>query len=143
MVNVAVIGAGYWGPNLIRNFCQCNQAQLHAVCDLSPERLAYIQSNYSAIKTTNRYEDILKDDEIQAVALAMPVSTHYHLASECLSAGKHVLVEKPLAMSSEECLRLIEMADHRNLTLMVGHTFLYNSAVEKVKSYIELIETFS
>lgn len=136
MTNIAVVGAGYWGPNLIRNFHRNKDAHLHSVCDLSEERLADIRLNYPAVATTSRLGDLLADDAIDGITLATPADTHFRMVSACLEAGKHVLVEKPLATSTDECRRLIRLAEERGRVLMVGHTFLYNEAVKRVKDYI-------
>src|SRR5688572_12470740 len=138
LIGVGVVGYGYWGPNLVRNFGMTPGARLVAVSDLSQNRLADVQARYPAIKTTPCYEDMLLDPEIDAVAIATPVSTHFRLAMQALEAGKHVLVEKPLAMNSAQAALLVEEAERRGLTLMVDHTFVYHGAVRKIR---ELVET--
>lgn len=134
-VKVGVIGAGYWGPNLIRNFYNLEEADLRTVSDLKPERLEYIQGRFPGVATTQNYQDIIKSD-VEAVVIATPVSTHYRFARECLLAGKHILIEKPLTNNSEEACELVELAQRMGKVLMVGHTFLYNPAVNAVKDII-------
>jgi len=137
MTGIAVIGTGYWGPNLIRNFYQISDCQMKTCCDLDKKRLNRIQSLYKNIDTTSDIQDILNDDSIDAVAIATPVYTHKNLAVQCLEHGKHVLIEKPLASSSIECLEMIRKAEENNLKIMVGHTFEYVTAVNKTKEIID------
>jgi predicted dehydrogenase len=132
MIRVGVIGYGYWGPNLVRNFSESQKTRLVAVSDLRLDRLALAQRRCRGIHITQDHRELLGDPTIQAVAIATPVSSHFDLALQALRAGKHVLVEKPMAASSEEALRLIEEAEQRNLTLMVDHTFVYTGAVRKI-----------
>jgi len=136
MIGVGVIGLGYWGPNLLRNFAESEGATLRAVCDLRADRLATSAARYPGVTTTRDVSALLADPSIDAVAIATPVSTHFELAMAALNAGKHVLVEKPLAGSSEEGLRLIEAAERRGLVLMVGHTFVYTGAVRKIAALV-------
>lgn len=140
MINVGVIGHGYWGPNLVRNFVEAPGSQVIAVSDLRPERLALVKARYPAIKTTTDLRDLFTDSMIDAIAIATPVSTHFDLAMEALQAGKHVLVEKPMTATSEQSMGLIEEAERRQRVLMVDHTFVYTGAVRKIK---ELIATNS
>jgi predicted dehydrogenase len=137
MVNVALIGLGYWGPNLARNLSVLSRARLHAVCDTRAERLEHFGRQYSGVKTMANAEDVFADPEIDAVVIATPVQTHFELAAAALRAGKHVMVEKPLAQSSQQCEELIALADAGQLILMTGHVFIYNAAVRKVKEYIQ------
>lgn len=135
--NIAVIGCGYWGPNLIRNFASLRDiCRISKVCDRSPERLAYIENLYSEIRGVARLEEIIDDPSIEAVAIATPVCTHREIAMRCLRAGKHVMIEKPLAASTQEAVELCEAASQRGLTLMVGHTFIYTTAVRYIKQAI-------
>jgi len=136
MLTVGVIGYGYWGPNLVRNFVANDDAQVAMVADTQPRRLEQVKKRYPAIKTTTSARDIFRADDIDAVAIATPVVTHYDLALAALQAGKHVLVEKPMASSSEQAQRLIEEAEKRNLVLMVDHTFVYTGAVRKIADLI-------
>ena len=135
MIKIGVIGCGYWGPNLIRNFNNTPGCEMVICCDMQDERLERIKSRFPGIKTTKKHEDLLNSD-LDAVAIATPVWTHYPLAKSFLEAGKHVFVEKPLTPSSEECLELIELAEEKGLTLMVGHTFEYTAAVNKIKEIV-------
>jgi len=136
-VRVALIGCGYWGPNLIRNFNEVDNATMVACSDLSQDRLARMQKRYPGIYCTQNYQEILQDPTIDAVVVATPVSTHYPIAREALEYGKHVMIEKPIAGSSEQALDLIERAERKNRVLMVDHTFIYTSAVRKIRELID------
>src|SRR5690348_8224220 len=118
-VRVGVIGYGYWGPNLLRNMAETRGAQVVACSDLDPARLAVAQSRYPTLRTTTDYQDLIGDDGIDAILIATPVSTHYGLAKEALEAGKHVLVEKPLAPCVAQCEELAALAKAQSLTLLV------------------------
>jgi predicted dehydrogenase len=135
-VGVAVIGYGYWGPNLVRNFANTDGARVISVSDLDPEKLALVRRRHSDVAVTTDFRDLLNDTRIDAIAIATPVHTHYELALAALRAGKHVLIEKPFARTSEEAQHLIEEAAHRNLVLLVDHTFLYTPAVQKIRELI-------
>jgi len=136
VVRIGVIGYGYWGPNLVRNFADSDGASIAAVSDLSTDRLATVARRYPAVATTTRYQDLLGDTSIDAVAIATPVSTHYELAMAALKAGKHVWLAKPVTETSEQAKRLVEEADKRNLALIVDHTFIYTGAVRKMAEVI-------
>jgi len=136
-VRLALVGLGYWGPNLARNLAAVEGAELATLCDADGQRLARIGRRFPSARLVERFEDLIADEEIDGIVLATPVSTHYELCLAALEAGKHVLVEKPLATSSVECEALIDLADRRDLRLMVGHVFVYNAAVNKVKAYID------
>src|SRR5215210_5240429 len=136
MIGVGVIGYGYWGPNLVRNFMEAPGSTVISVSDLHAARLAELQNRYPSVKTTSNYKDLLDDPAIDAVAIATPVSTHFELAMQAIKAGKHVLVEKPLTSTSEQGQRLIEEASARNLVLMVDHTFVYTGAVKKISDLV-------
>jgi predicted dehydrogenase len=136
-IRVAVIGYGYWGPNLVRNFANSDTAEVIAVSDLDPTRLAICKRLHPGVITSTEARDLFRDSRIDAIAIATPVHTHYDLALAALKAGKHVLVEKPLAQTSDQALRLIDEADRRNLLLMVDHTFLYTPAVRKIRDLIQ------
>ena len=140
MVRVGVIGYGYWGPNLVRNFAEGSDTQVVAVSDMKSDRLQLAARRYPGIETVSDYRDLLNNPKIDAVAISTPVSTHFPLAMEALQAGKHVLVEKPMTADSDQALRLIDEAARRNLVLMVDHTFVYTGAVRKMR---ELINTGS
>jgi len=137
-VNVAVVGAGYWGPNLIRTFSALAGCFLSWVCDLDPARLAAVQARFPAVgsigaaRTTTSLEDLLNDPSLHAVAIATPAATHYSLARRCLLAGKHLLVEKPLALDLPQAEELVRLAAEHALTLMVDHIFLYNPAFARL-----------
>lgn len=137
-VSVGVAGCGYWGPNLARNFHGLADARLSAVCDSNPGRLAHMRKCQPEAAAFGDFAEMLRAAEIDAVVVATPVGTHHALAKAALLAGKHVLVEKPMASTSEECRELIEIAGRNGLTLMVGHTYLYSEAVRKI---IEIIES--
>lgn len=136
-VRIAQVGLGYWGPNLARNLAIVDGGELSLLCDANAERLERIGRAYPAARRTTDYAQVLEDESIDAVVIATPVATHFDLARAALTAGKHVLVEKPLATSSEECMELISLADGADRRLMVGHVFLFNSAVQKVKDFID------
>lgn len=136
MIGVGVIGYGYWGPNLVRNFFECPATRVIAIADLNPERLGLIHQRYPGVKTANDYKELLSDPKIDAIAISTPVASHFPLAMEALGAGKHVLLEKPMTASSEQALRLIEEAEKRGLVLMVDHTFVYTGAVRKIRELI-------
>lgn len=131
-VQVAVVGLGYWGPNLVRNLQEHPGAEVVAVCDSREEPLAKVARRYPSARTTTDFDSILADDSIEAVAIATPVSSHFPLASAVLEAGKHVFIEKPLAASAGEARKLIELAERRGLVLMPGHTFLYSPPVNLI-----------
>lgn len=137
MVRVGILGYGYWGPNLVRNFSVCSKTEVGCVCDISENRLAKLRSVYPDVKSTTNYNDMLSDPTIDAVAIATNVSTHFRFAMEALKAGKHVLVEKPFTATSQEGEALIAEAKARNLVLMVDHTFLFTPAVQKIRELIE------
>ncbi len=139
-VPTAVVGLGYWGPNLVRNLQEVPDAALVAVCDLDPDALATIGRRYPAVGLTTDFDEILADDAIEAVAIATPVNTHFRLVAAALEAGKHVFVEKPLASSLAEAVELIELATARDLVLLPGHTFLYSPPVNAVKNLIDTDE---
>jgi predicted dehydrogenase len=136
LINIGVIGYGYWGPNLVRNFSELGISQVVSVSDLNPKRLELLKSRYPGIQTFNDFREILSDPRIDVVVIATPVSTHYQLALSALEAGKHVFVEKPLAQSSDDARRLIEEAEARNITLHVDHTFVYTGAVRKIQELL-------
>ena len=139
-VRMGVIGLGYWGPNLVRSGHELERAEVVWACDLRRERLDAIARRYPGMRRTTRFEDILHDDTVDAVAIATSVGTHYDLASAALAAGKHVFVEKPLASSSEQATRLIERAHESRLVLMPGHTFLYSPPVNMIRDLIAAAE---
>ena len=133
MIRVALIGYGYWGPNLLRNFVAVNNAEMALVVDAQASRLQEAQRLYPTLKVSTQVEDVFNDNTIDAVVIATPVFTHFELAKKALLAGKSVLLEKPMADTVEHSLELINLAEQKNLLLMVDHTFLYTGAVEKMK----------
>jgi predicted dehydrogenase len=135
LLRVAVIGCGYWGPNFIRNFTQFPGVEMKIAIDLNKERLRHVAQLYH-VATSTELDDVLQDAEIDAAVVATPVSTHHPITKQLLEAGKHVLVEKPMAASVPEARDLIQIAESRGLVLMVGHTFLYTAAVNKIKQLI-------
>jgi predicted dehydrogenase len=137
LVRIGVVGYGYWGPNLVRNFVETATTRVVAVVDGRRDRLELAQRRHPDIPVLTDYRDLLKDPNVDAVAIATPVSTHFPLALEALRAGKHVLVEKPMSTTTIEALRLIEEAERRKLVLMVDHTFVYTGAVRKIRELIE------
>ena len=137
MIRIGVIGYGYWGPNLVRNCFEAVEAQVACVSDLRPDRLALLRSRYPSVRTTQDFRELIEDPSIDAVAIATPVSTHYDLALRALQAGKHVLVEKPLASDTDQVQHLVEIAQRRNRVLMVDHTFVYTGAVRKIRELVE------
>lgn len=136
IVNVGVVGIGYWGPNIIRNLSDMRDATLFAVCDQVNDRLQAACRKYPAVQTYTNFDQMLENPELDAVAIATPVSTHYTLARKALLAGKHVFVEKPLTDSSKTARALTRLARKMRRTLMVDHVFLYSSPVRKIKELI-------
>jgi predicted dehydrogenase len=136
VLNVGVVGCGYWGPNLVRNFRQSPDCNLKVLCDASDSRLSHMRRLYPDLGTTTKFEDLLNDSEIDAVVIATPVRFHYTMAKAALSAGKHVFIEKPMARTEAEAAELISMAEQQGLILMIGHTFLFSPAVRRMKEII-------
>ncbi len=136
-LRVAVVGLGYWGPNLIRNLHELPEVAELWACDLRTDRLEPVTRRFPATRVTSSYETVLAEESIDAVLIATPISTHHKLASAALQAGKHVFVEKPLAASTDEVLSLMELAARRDCVLMPGHTFLYSPPVVMVRSLID------
>jgi len=135
-VSVGVVGCGYWGPLLIRNFRNVPNCNLVAVCDVSEARLTHIRKLYPEVTAVTDWERFLTDFELDAIVIATPVKFHHALAQKSLLAGKHTFIEKPMATSSAECESLIEIAESKGLVLMVDHTFLYSSAVRKIAELV-------
>ena len=132
-VGLGVIGYGYWGPNLVRNFADQPSARIACVSDTRRDRLAAVERRYPGVRVTVSAQELIDDPTVDAVAIATPVASHFELALAALRAGKHVLVEKPITATSEEALRLIDEAARRRLILMVDHTFVYTGAVRKIR----------
>jgi predicted dehydrogenase len=137
MINFGLVGVGYWGPNLARNLNGTENACLAWVCDANAKSLSKISAIYPKVQTTEDLGRMLAAPDLDAVVVATPAGTHFELARQCLKAGKHVLVEKPLAMSGAECDELIDLAESKGLKLMVGHTFLYSPPVLKLKELLD------
>jgi len=133
MITVGVIGYGYWGPNIVRNFAELPDARVAWVTDLQAERLAQVRARYPSINAGTDYNDIIRDPSVDAVVIATPVRTHFDLGMAALRAGKHVWMEKPLAATSSEAARLLDEADRRGLALLVDHTFVFTPAVQKMR----------
>ena len=135
-LRTAVVGLGYWGPNLVRNLAELDAAELVAVCDLDPERLAIVGRRYPAVRRTTDVEDVISAEDIDAVLIATPVSTHHPLGMAALRAGKHVFIEKPLATSTRDAAELATTAAALGLVLMPGHTFLYSPPVVAIHDLV-------
>lgn len=136
-IGVAVIGSGYWGINYVRLLEQMPDAHMAIVCDPREERLQEVNRRFPEVAVTTELDDVLQSDEVDAVIVSTIASAHYDVTYRCLEAGKHALVEKPLTVVSNESVELIELAESKNLKLMVGHIFMYNSGVRKVKELID------
>ncbi|MCK4814648.1 Gfo/Idh/MocA family oxidoreductase, partial [bacterium] len=136
MFNIAIVGCGYWGPNLLRNFNSLADCNVKYVCDVDRDRLSHMKSLYPKTETTTDFNQVITDPDIDAVAIATPVRFHFEMARQCLQAGKHAFIEKPMASSVAECKELIEIAGSKGLTIMVGHTFVYSPPVVKTKEIV-------
>jgi len=136
-IKVGVVGCGYWGPNLVRNFRSLPDCHLKTMCDVSESRLSHLRSLYPEIETETDYGHLLNGTGLDAVVIATSVQMHYPMAKASLLAGKHTLIEKPMAGSSSECEELIELAQQKGLVLMTGHTFLFSPAVKKLKEIVD------
>src|ERR1700730_12438412 len=134
---IGVVGCGYWGPNLVRNFKGLPNCIVKAMCDTSVSRLEHMRSLYSDVEGVTDYEHLLNGVGLDAVVVATPVKHHYALAKASLLSGKHTFIEKPMASSAAECEELIEIAESKGLVLMIGHTFLYSAPVRKIAEIVE------
>ena len=137
MIRIGVIGYGYWGPNIVRNFMVSPDCRVTKICDINPESLSGVNSLYPSVETSTHVDDILTSPEIDAVGVITPVSTHYELALKALKNGKHVFVEKPFTLTSDQAKELVDVAGKRNLKIMVDHTFLFTGAVKKMHELIQ------
>lgn len=137
MINVAVVGYGYWGPNLLRNFADCPRTSITAVSDFREHRLQAAARRYPAIVTSTDAKKVITDDGIDAVAIATPVESHFELALEAIRAGKHVLVEKPMTQTADQARQLVQEAEKSGTVLMVDHTFVYTGAVQKIRELVD------
>ena len=136
-IRVGVIGYGYWGPNIVRNFTGLENCELAAVCDKNPNALKRVTRAYPGVRATTDFSEVLRSPDIDAVAVVTPVWTHYELAKAALENGKHVFVEKPFTSTSRQAEELIELAERKNLRIMVDHTFLFNGAVRKIRELVD------
>lgn len=136
-ITVGIVGYGYWGPNLVRNFSEIDTAQVKYICDIQPEQLQRHRNRYPAVVFTSDFQELLNDKLLKAIVITTPVETHYSLAKQALLSGKHVLVSKPMCKSSSECEELIAIAEEMKLVLMVDHTFIYHGPVRLIKRLIE------
>lgn len=137
MLKLGIIGYGYWGPNVARNFHACAGAKLTAICDVSERRLALAQSLYPFVRVTKDAGELIRSNDVDAVAIVTPVVHHFQLAREALRAGKHIFVEKPFTTTSDQARELIDLAAKKRLRIMVDHTFLFTGAVRKMKEIID------
>lgn len=137
MIRAGIIGYGYWGPNIVRNFSTAEGSQVDMICDMNQQALKKARKAYPNIKITTDCNELIKDPNIDVVAIATPVFTHYALAKKVLEEGKNVFVEKPFTYTSAEGEELVELAERKNLTIMVDHTFLYTGAVRKIKQLVD------
>ncbi len=135
-IKIGIIGYGYWGPNLVRNFSEISECQIKGVADLSKARLKLFKQKYPSLIATQDVNDLIKNRDIDAIVVATPVRYHYELAKKILLSGKHVLIEKPMTTSVKEAKDLINISRQKNKVLMVDHTFLYTGAVQKIKSLV-------
>jgi len=135
-INVAVVGCGYWGPNLLRNFRSLPGCRVRFMCDLDPMRLKHLKNLYPEVEGIMDFDEMLKSPEVDAVVIATAVRFHHPMAKASLLAGKHTFIEKPMAASVAECQELVELAESKGLVLMIGHTFLYAPAVRKMKELV-------
>src|SRR5688572_25633887 len=136
-IRVGVVGCGYWGPNLLRNFRSLSDCDVKTICDLDAKRLNHMKSLYPNLETCTNFDELVARTDIDAVIIATSVHLHYPMAKKALLAGKHTFIEKPMARSVAECEELVQLASARGLTLMVGHTFLYSAPVRRIREIIE------
>jgi predicted dehydrogenase len=137
VTKLAVVGYGYWGPNIVRNVMERPELELWGLCEMNPERVAKFSARYPGVRTTDDFQEVLDDPTVDAVSIATPPATHHPLVRRALEAGKHVLVEKPLATCPVQAQELMDLAESKGLILMPGHTFLYSPAVNKVRELID------
>lgn len=136
-LGVAIIGYGYWGPNMVRNFYENQDVDLRWVCDLLPERLEQVRRRYPSVGVSTDLDQVLQDPKVDALCVATPSHSHFSLAQKILESGRHVLVEKPLCDGSEKVEQLIELARRKDRILMVDHTFVYNPAVRHIRDILD------
>ncbi len=136
-MKIAVVGIGYWGPNLVRNFLNNDKVEKVFCCDVDPGRLEFIKKQFPTVEVSDSYDNVLKNIAVDAVIISTPVSSHYPMAKAALEHGKHVLIEKPMTSNSQDAKTLYDLASKKNLVLMVNHIFVYNGAVRKIKELIK------
>jgi predicted dehydrogenase len=136
MINIGILGYGYWGPNLVRNFAETPGTAVAGVADLDVKKLELVQRRYPGVKTTTHFQDLLQDSTIDAIAVATPVSTHFELGMATLRAGKHLWLEKPMTETLLQARKLLDEAERRQLTVFVDHTFIYTGAVRRMAELI-------
>lgn len=136
MINIGIVGYGYWGPNLVRNFFELSRVNVAAVADIDRSKLDLVERRFPTIRTTTDYQDILRDPKIDAVAIATPVSTHFELGMATLKAGKHLWLEKPMTETSLQARKLVDEAEKRQRVFFVDHTFIYTGAVRKIRDIV-------
>ncbi len=137
MINVGVIGVGYWGPNIIRNLMSSKKFKVLMCADLRKERLSYITSLYPTIQSTQDYRELVKNKHLEALAICTPVYSHYEIARAALQAGKHILIEKPMTSTTAQAEQLINLAEKKKRVILVDHTFLFTGAVRKIKEIVD------
>lgn len=137
MLKIGVIGFGYWGPNIVRNFTSIKTSQVNMICDINPKALKRAKESHPQISLTRNYKDIVNSSQIDAVAIVTPVSTHFKLAKAALENGKHIFIEKPFTASIKEAQHLVALARRKKLKIMVDHTFIFTGAVGKIKEVVE------
>ena len=137
MIRVGVVGYGYWGPNIVRNFNGANGAKVVRVCDSNTEAIKRFKKTYPEIETTSDADELIRSKDTDVIAIVTPVFTHHELAKKALSNGKHIFVEKPFTYTTEEAEDLINLAEQKNLKIIVDHTFLFTGAVRKMKELID------
>jgi len=137
MIKIGIIGCGHWGPNYIRNFSQIKKSEVVVCCDLLKKNLNNLKNHFSSVEMTQDHMEVVKNRDLDAVVISTPAQTHYKIAKDALANNKHVLIEKPLTLKYEHSRRLVDLARVKKKILMVGHTFLFNPAVRKLKQYIK------
>src|SRR5262245_17806903 len=136
-ISIGIVGFGYWGPNLVRNLKSIPECRLKTVCDLNETRLTHMRALYPDVVGELNFQSLITDSDLDAIVIASSARTHYPMAKASLAAGKHVLIEKPMACSVAECEELIALGKQHGKVIMVGHTFLYSAAVRKIKEIVD------
>lgn len=137
MLKIGIIGYGYWGPNIVRNFYANEDTEVIAVCDINTKSIDRGKKQFPHLKYISNYQEVVTSPDIDAIAIVTPVSTHFKIAQDALNHGKHIFIEKPFTLSSDEAKILIELADKKNLKIMVDHTFLFTGSVKKIKELVD------